>query len=424
MALVARSGELAVAAGAAAAKAEVEAAHIIAMKQGRDWDEARQAIMRACNNSDFAETALGKRPVGGGKVWREPTIRFVEVGLQAAKHMRVVTRAIYSDEFAVVYQTSVTDLVNNQTYSKEFRLERTVERKSADGRDVVGERTNSNGQKTYIVIATEDEMNNKIAANESKAIRTLGMRLIPEWIKAEAKETLQRAKIAKVKQDPEAYRRKLADAFSSIGISVAMLKDYLGHTLESLPDDELADLRSLYEDLKDGSCKWSDVVGSKKTEPESGVFDVSSLRPGEPPPPKDNPEPVDAPAGSTSPKRGRPPGSRNRPKESPPSSAAEQGSAGGSDIASPAASGSEEDGSAAESFLQTIEDSVVEVMANFNIAPSRQADVKRVLAAEFDVATVQQIPNKDWEDAMKLVRGVKFIERLRSHDLLPLPKED
>ena len=263
-ALVTRGGELAIAASAAAAKARVEAGYIIAMKQGRDWDEARQLILRACNNPVFAEKAIGKRPVGGGKMWRELTIRFTEVALQAAKHMSVDTSAVYGDEMTVTYRTSITDLVNNQSYSEEFRLNKTVERSNREGREVVGERTNSKGYKTYIVVATEDEMKNKVAAANSKIIRSLGNRLIPEWIKDEAKEVCQQAKLRSASEDPEAYRKKLADSFAGVGVTAAMLKSYLGHDLASLQPVELAELREIYEEIRDSNTRWSEVVADKQ----------------------------------------------------------------------------------------------------------------------------------------------------------------
>jgi hypothetical protein len=301
-ALVARGGELAIAASAAAAKAEVEAGFLVAMKVGRDWDQARQDILRACNNPIFAEKAIGKRPVGGGKMWRELTIRFTEVALQAAKHMRVNTSAVYGDEMTVTYRTSITDLVNNQTYSEEFRLDKTVERSGKEGRNVVGERKNSKGYTTYIVVATEDEMQNKIAARNSKLIRSLGNRLIPEWIKDEAKELCQQAKLRSANDDPEAYRKKLADSFAGVGVTAAMLKSYLGHDLASVQPVELAELREIYEEIRDGNTRWSEVIadkqrvgdadgGLKTTNGRMSFSDAKATKPPIDVTPADEPEP-------------------------------------------------------------------------------------------------------------------------------------
>src|SRR5262245_42448036 len=75
------SNELAAGAVATAAKAEVEAAYIMAMKQPRNEDDARIKIMKICAHHEFAIKARYGKPIGQGKV-EGPSIRFAEEALR------------------------------------------------------------------------------------------------------------------------------------------------------------------------------------------------------------------------------------------------------------------------------------------------------------------------------------------------------
>lgn len=308
--LVQSSGkELAAAAGAAAAKAEIQAGYLVAMQIGRDIDEARQTIMRLCDDSEFAEVAIKPRPLPGGGIWNDLTIRGIESITQSLKHIRTVTRAIYEDEMSAVYSTTTTDLLTNQTYSKEFRVDKTVWRSGplTDGhlRDMripLEERINQDGKKTYRVMATEDEMFAKINSQESRIIRNNGRRICPAGLLAEAKERILQTKQAKAKQDPEAYRKNLTDAFQSLGISVAMLKKYFGKSLVELTPEELGDARGIYRAIRDRETTWTEYLSACEQDTEHGTIDMDALSPQKPP---------EKPKG----KGGRPKGSKNKPKD-------------------------------------------------------------------------------------------------------------
>ncbi len=269
-----RSAELAAIAVAAAAKAEVESAYVMALKQPRHEDEARAKIVRTCLNPTFAGKAKFRKPVGKVKdertgQWNQnyavgPSIRFAEEALRHWGNVLVQQTALYDDDHKRIVKVAVKDLQSNLTYSQEITLDKQVERRDGRGRQVLGERKNTDGYVVYIVKATEDELAVKQAAQVSKAIRNSGLRLVPDYIVEEAMEQINATITSKVKQDPDAERRKLVDAFFALGIKASDLEAYLGHPLAQSSTDELIELTEMCNSIRDGHASWGEFMQAAK----------------------------------------------------------------------------------------------------------------------------------------------------------------
>ncbi len=54
------------------------------------------------------------------------------------------------------------------------------------------------------------------------------------------------------------WSKKLASAFSALGVSPGELKKFLGHELSSCSPSELADLRKVYASIKEGEASWAE----------------------------------------------------------------------------------------------------------------------------------------------------------------------
>ncbi len=257
-ATVKTSGELAASSAAAHTKALVEAKFVMAVQRPRNMLAVRDKILEACARPGFAASAWYAKPVGGGKV-RGPSIRFAETAIQCMTNISVMPSIVYEDREKLVLDVQVIDLESNTSYGDQVTMTKTVERKDGRGREIIGERTNTNGEKVFIVLATEDEMANKTNSAKSKIIRNSGLRLIPQDIIEEAEWSV-RETLEKGGDDPAREKKRMADAFSFIGIKPAELEKYLGHGLDSISPGELQDLREVYATLKDGEAKWSDYV--------------------------------------------------------------------------------------------------------------------------------------------------------------------
>lgn len=122
----------------------------------------------------------------------------------------------------------------------------------------------------------------KEAAAISKAIRALGLRIIPGDLQDEAEALIRQTRKDQAAQDPEAERKRLADAFASLNIRPVELTAYLGHALAQCTPAELVQLRGLYGALRDGEMTWASVMADREPPPDAPP-------PPEPPGPEEPP---------------------------------------------------------------------------------------------------------------------------------------
>jgi hypothetical protein len=258
--------ETASSAVAAQAKAMVEARYVMALQRPRIWEQVRQNLLEECKRPSFAnnKSTLYSKPIGGGTV-KGLGIRFVEVALRCMTNVMIETTMIFEDEVKEIHRVSMTDLESNITYPLDIRVSKTVERsKPMDDGSYISVRKNSWGKDTYTVPANDDDLLNKRGAQVSKAIRTLGLRIIPGDLRDDAEEAIIRIRNDQAAKDPGAERKKIADAFANIGVKAADLIKYLGHGLDTCSPAELVDLRGIWGAISDGEATWKTVMENRQ----------------------------------------------------------------------------------------------------------------------------------------------------------------
>lgn len=259
--------ESAATAVAAQAKAMVEARYTIALHRPRNWDQVRQDLLRECRRPSFAhnKSAYYRKPIGAGV--EGLGIRFVEVALRCMTNVLIETTMIFEDVQKEVHRVSVTDLEANVTYPLDVKVSKTVERnKPSDDGGYFSVRKNSYGKDVYTVSANDDDLLNKRAALISKAIRTLGLRIVPGDLCDEAEAIIKQVRNDKAASDPAAERKGIVDAFGGIGVKASQLTDYLGHDIDACSPSQLVDLRGLFGAIKDGEATWASAMENR---PES-----------------------------------------------------------------------------------------------------------------------------------------------------------
>lgn len=264
---------------AAQAKAMVEARYVMAMRRPRQWDQVRQDLLKECKRPSFAhnKSAYYRKPIGNGV--EGLGIRFVEVAIRCMTNVLVETSMIFEDDTKEVHRVSVTDLESNVTYPLDVRVTKTVERSrpSEDG-TYLSVRKNSYNKNVYTVPGTEDDILNKRAAQVSKAIRTLGLRIIPGDLQDEAEAIIKSIRLDEAARDPGAERKKIADAFAEIGVKASDLADYLGHALDTCSPTELVNLRGIYGAIRDGESSWKSVMENKAEQAGSSTSAAAASR--------------------------------------------------------------------------------------------------------------------------------------------------
>jgi hypothetical protein len=265
---------------AAQARAMVESRYYMAMKNPRNWDQVRLDIIKECRRPSFADnkSAYYVKPIGKGV--EGLGIRFVEVALRCMKNVMVETTMTFEDELKEIHKVSVTDLEANITYPLDVRVSKTVERskKSSDG-SFLSVRKNSYGQDVYTVVGTDDDILNKRGALISKAVRTLGLRIIPGDLCDEAEQIIKHVRLDSAAKDPDSERRKIIDAFSEIGVDAVALTEYLGHPIAQCAAPQIVKLRGLYGAIRDGEATWQSVMQNKLEQSNESSPKTASKKP-------------------------------------------------------------------------------------------------------------------------------------------------
>jgi hypothetical protein len=256
--------ELGTSASAAKATAVVQAKFTIAARFRRDPDKFRLDLLRECKRTKFAEASRYHKPVGGGVVgW---SVRFVETAARLYRNLDMSSRVLSDDDEKLVIECSCTDLETNTSWSQEFTLSKSVERKRPKaGQEVLGERTNSYGDTVYRVRASDDELLTKTSSGVSKALRTLGLRVLPADVLDEAIDAVHHTLQQEQAQDPDGYRKRVVDAFARFGVQPSDIAAHLGHPLEQSTAAEMQELQALFQAVKAGELRWSDIVSPEGT---------------------------------------------------------------------------------------------------------------------------------------------------------------
>jgi hypothetical protein len=113
-----------------------------------------------------------------------------------------------------------------------------------------------------------------VQAGSSKAVRNAILSGLPDYL---VETYYQRAK-AIAGREAKSKWTEIQVKFREFGVTPEMLESHVGHELEQINDQELADLRGIFNALRDGLAKATDVFAAKPahTEATSSVEDVVS----------------------------------------------------------------------------------------------------------------------------------------------------
>ncbi len=250
---------------AAQAKAAVEARYLMALHRPRNMDDVRQILIGECKRPSFAhnKSVWYRKPIGKGV--EGLGIRFVEAALRSMTNVLVETTTLHDDEQTRILNVSVTDLECNDTQAMTITIVKTVERsRPLEDGSYISVRTNSQGQKTYTVPGNDDDILNKQGALVSKAVRTLGLRIIPGDLQDECKDLILRVRADEAAKDPNTERKRIADGFAELNVMPSELSEYLGHDFGGCSPAELVQLRGLWGAISEGEATWASALREAK----------------------------------------------------------------------------------------------------------------------------------------------------------------
>lgn len=271
---LARSSETTQTAMAEQARAKIESMYVMALKRPRNEFDARAKMLRACDRPAFADAAIYRKPIGGGKSVEGLSIRFAEEAARAWRNLRVEIFVTLDDSEKRAIQVEVTDLEANNTESLPVVVEKFIERKFVkEGEVPIRSRVNSHGELVYLFAADEGRLTTKQSAEIAKAKRQCVLHLIPGDILEECKKRCYEVMRNRDAQDPDAAKKIIFDAFGVIGVKPSDIEVYVGHDAAAFHVDELAELRAVLSAIKDGDCTWPEALAAKRGAPADGKAD-------------------------------------------------------------------------------------------------------------------------------------------------------
>ncbi len=112
-----------------------------------------------------------------------------------------------------------------------------------------------------------------IQAGASKAERNAILAGIPDWLKHSYYQRSRQIAATDVKEN----QGKLLEAFLELGVTRDMLEKHLGCALERVTDDQLADLRGIYNALRDKERSVDDIFGEEQAAEDATVKSVDDI---------------------------------------------------------------------------------------------------------------------------------------------------
>ncbi len=264
------------------ATAQIQSRYIMAARFPRNVEQVRQNMLTECMRPEFcmpdpskhgSSLAVYAVPRGNVKnangdwvpnIIRGFSIRFAEMAARAWKNLSVDVVPLGEDKTQRIFQVTATDFEANITASQIVTVPKTVERSSnKDNRPVLSQRTNNYGKPVFTLDATEDEISMSAQRLISKGRRNLILQFIPGWILEECTRRVNETAANKDAEAPDVARRRIFDAFASVGVSADQLTAFIGHT-NALSPAEMEDLRGFFSAIREGAATWQQIVESRE----------------------------------------------------------------------------------------------------------------------------------------------------------------
>lgn len=243
--------DAATAALSAAAAREIETALILAAKRPRDEAAAVLKIEKACARPSLAGSAIYSFPRGGSRV-TGPSVVLARELARCWGNLRWGCDVLPSDPDVIHIRAWAWDLEGNAKVTAEDRFKALIQRKTR--------RTDADGKRiTEWVEPDERDLRELINRRAAFGIRNCLLQMLPadvvDLALARCGETSAKAAKGELTQSREDVLRNLLRAFDNFGVTRAMIEKRLGHGLDEITPEELADLRADYKSIADGNSK-------------------------------------------------------------------------------------------------------------------------------------------------------------------------
>lgn len=299
--------------------AELEAMVWLAHSSPRDEAACRRLALKICEEPYMAENGVyrytrGSTLIQGGSIILASELCQIWGNIVSGVMQLPDDRPEYW-----TFRAHAVDLERNVWRFQTFEVSKLIQRKSEDG------------VTRWIETTDQRDLRERSMAVASVVERNCILRVLPGSLVRQCVDRCNEtfATLKKIAPNPE----KIKTSFASIGVTGAMLEEYLSKALGALTPDELGALRDLFGEIRDGNLTWAEAAardaGEKGTAPERFGDVGQNYRGHGREAPEQGEEPAkEPPKGATkkaSKRRGRPPKAKpdSAPEASEPAKAPE-----------------------------------------------------------------------------------------------------
>ena len=198
----------------------------------RSMAQAMAEFMDACKSPDFANTAFYAVPNRGSG----PSIRFMEEAARCYGNMQYGHRELSRSDGKSEVEVFAWDVERNNESKRQVTVLHIVDTKQGPKK-----------------LSDQADIDNRIANVASKQMRGRIAALMPKAMVA-AGVAACKLTLAGGNDRPISQRvNDMVGAFGKYGVTVKHLAEYVGHTLDNVTIDELADLIGVFNALKEGA---------------------------------------------------------------------------------------------------------------------------------------------------------------------------
>lgn len=237
--------------------AEAQASIFLAKQFPRDVYLAEERIIKNCQRSGVAESAIYSLPRGKDKNGKEinvtgASIRLAELIVRELGNIQYGIRELDQGDDWTKVEVFAWDLETNFKAARTFTVKHYRYYKEG-------------GNKKLTSSTDIYEMIYGIAA---RRLRGCLLEVIPSDILEIALNQCEETRKTNAEKNKEKFNEiidKLVNSFSNYGVSKALLDKYLGHKIEDLSTKELDNLRGIFSAIRDGNNKVEDYFEKEET---------------------------------------------------------------------------------------------------------------------------------------------------------------
>lgn len=209
----------------------------------RSLAEAQQELLEACKDPEFAKSAFYSVPNRGSG----PSIRFAEEVARCYGNFEYGHRELSRTKGKSEIEVFAWDKEKNNVSKRQITVAHIVDTRT--GPKHLKDQADIDNR---IANVASKQMRGRIMALLPKALVEIGLRECRETIAGRSEQGIQANRIAMMRD------------FNSLGINVAMLTKYLGHSVDEATTDDLADLFGVSNAIRQGA-KIKDYFGTEGT---------------------------------------------------------------------------------------------------------------------------------------------------------------